>query len=212
MAGSVPKIWRSDGVKRFVKSFELTVEDHMAVRYARTEPLPFGRFAAFVVLCAVFVSLIFAYDSWKGGNRPLAIGIVAGSVVAGLIAAKLLYGFFRELFKGFWRGFLESREAINVPMEVTVDAGGLSVLVRQQTWFCPWDSLASVEEDEGRYYFWTSNMQTHVLPKHLFDEAERAEFDAALREWWGHAPVSPPRKAGVEHLNWAGTAAPSKAE
>ncbi len=202
MAGSVPPIWQSGDGRRFVKSFELSVEDHLAGRYARTEALPFGRFAAFVTLCTAFAGLLLFYGPWKAGDRWLAAGIVAAAIAAGPLLAWLLYGFFRGLFRGFWKGFLGAREAIEVPLEVTADCNGLAVLVRQQTWMCPWDSLLAVEEDGGRYYFWTSKTQAHVLPKRLFEADERTAFDEALKDWLGHAPVSPPRLAGAQHQDW----------
>lgn len=83
-------------------------------------------------------------------------------------------------------------------MEMTVDTNGVSILIRQQTWICPWESLYSVEEDAERYYFWTSKTQAHVLPKRIFDETEVQELDIALRKWWGTEPISPPRLAGVK--------------
>lgn len=198
MSGSgVPLIWRTSANPSFTKQFELSVEDHMAVRYARTEPLPFGRFAAFVTLCTLFAGLIIAFGWWKDGDRWLAAGIVAGAAAAGPALAWPLYGFFRQLFKGFWKGFLETRGAISTPFELTVDGRGLSILVRGQSWFCPWDSLGSVEEDADRFYFWTSTWQAHVLPKREFDQAELGEFGKALEGWLGHPPVSPPRRVGA---------------
>ncbi|WP_284776891.1 YcxB family protein [Agrobacterium sp. lyk4-40-TYG-31] len=195
---TVPSIWRRSTRPSFKKQFELSVEDHMAVRYARTESLPFGRFAGFITLCTLFTGFIFAFDWWKSGNRLTAVAIVIGAIASGPALAWLLYGFFRAQFRGFWKGFLEAREAVNVPMEMTVDTNGVSILIRQQTWICPWESLYSVEEDAERYYFWTSKTQAHVLPKRIFDETEAQELDIALRKWWGTEPISPPRLAGVK--------------
>ncbi|MBB3945116.1 hypothetical protein GGQ73_001049 [Rhizobium skierniewicense] len=191
---TVPSIWRTPIDRYFKKHFELSLEDHLAVRYARKEPLPFGRFAAFLTLCTLFAGLTMAFNWWKSGERWLAVTIVAGAIAAGPALAWLLYGFFRDLFRGFWKGFLGSREAIDIPLEMTIDAGGVLVVIRQQSWFCPWQSLQSVEEDGERYYFWTSKTQTHVLPKRLFDDAEAVEFASALRKWWGQEPIFPPRR------------------
>lgn len=204
MASSmIPSVWRTSSPSSFTKQFELTVEDHIAVRYARSEPLPFGRFAGFVTLCSVFTGLASAYGWWKSGDRWIAAGIVAAAIAAGLLAAKLLYRFVRSQVWGFWYGFLNSREAIDVPFEMTVDASGVHVLIRQQTWFCPWESLDTVEEDAERYYFWTSRTQAHILPKRVFDdENETREFAAALRGWWLEETVSPPRRAGRKFLDW----------
>lgn len=195
---TVPSIWRTATNAAFTKQFEISIEDHMAVRYARSEPLPFGRFAGFVTLCTLFTGFIIAFGWWKSGDRLIAAAIVIGAFAAGPALAWLLYSFFRAQFRGFWQGFLEAREAFNVPLEMTVDYKGVSVLVRQQTWLCPWESLYSVEEDGERYYFWTSKTQAHVLPKRLFENTEAEEFGIALRKWWGQEPVTPPRLAGFK--------------
>jgi hypothetical protein len=196
----VPSIWWTSTGPSFTKHFKLSVEDHIAVRYARKEPLPFGRFAAFLTLCTLFAGLIVAFGWWKSGERWLAVGIVAGAFVVGPALAWLVYGFFRDLFRGFWKGFLGSREAIDIPLDMTINAVGVSIIIRQQSWFCPWESLQSVEEDEERYYFWTSSTQTHVLPKRLLEDAESSEFASALRNWWGKEPISPPRRAGIQRV------------
>lgn len=204
MANSmIPSVWRTSSPSSFTKQFELSVEDHLAVRYARREPLPFGRFAGFVTICSLFVGLIIAHGWWKSGDTWTAVCIAAVSLIAGLLLAKLLYGFIRAQVWGFWIGFLNAREAINIPLEMTIDVKGVHILVRQQTWFCPWESLDTVEEDAERYYFWTSGTQTHILPKRLFqDEIEAENFAAALRTWWRQEPVSPPRRVGTKHLDW----------
>lgn len=195
---TVPSIWRTSKNYAFTKQFEISIEDHLAVRYARSEPLPFGRFAGFLTLCTLFAGFIIAFGWWTSGDRLIAVLIVMGALAAGPALAWLLYGFFRAQFHGFWKGFLEAREAVNVPLEMTVDDKGVSILVRQQTWFCPWESLYSVEEDGERYYFWTSKTQAHVLPKRLFEPTEAEEFATALQTWWGQQPVSPPRLAGFK--------------
>ncbi|MEF2070198.1 YcxB family protein [Consotaella aegiceratis] len=203
MGGSgVPKIWRTSAGPTFTKQFELSLDDHMAVRHGTKGPLPLGPFCALITLCTLGIGLAVAFGPWKKGNWWAVAGIMAGAAAAGPLLSWLLYRFFRGLIKGFWEGFLEVREAVNVPFEMTVDASGVSVLVRQQSWFCPWDSLQDVEEDGERYYFWLSNTTAHVLPKRLFDDDERAEFDSALRDWLGHAPVSPPRRVGSKIMNW----------
>ncbi|NTJ41555.1 YcxB family protein [Agrobacterium larrymoorei] len=198
---TVPSIWQTPTTNVFTKQFEIGLGDHMAVRYARSEPLPFGRFAGFITLCTLSIGLFFAFDTWQREEHVLAAAIVVGAIAAGPALAWLVYGFFRAQFIGFWKGFLETREAIDVPMEMTVDAKGVFILIRQQTWLCPWNSLVSVEEDAERYYFWTSKFQAHILPKRVFENDEAEAFAKALRKWWGEDPVSPPRRLGVRTEN-----------
>ncbi|MBN7807087.1 hypothetical protein JZX86_17175 [Agrobacterium rosae] len=42
---TVPSVWRTSTNVAFTKQFEISIEDHMAVRYARSEPL-FGEIKA----------------------------------------------------------------------------------------------------------------------------------------------------------------------
>lgn len=202
MAGSVPPIWRQKDEQRFAKAFELSVEDHLAGRYGRGEALSFWPVAGFLTLCTAFVGLFLAFGWWQAGDKLWAVAIVAVSIAAGLLLARLAFGSLQSFFTGFWKGFLQKREMIGVPLEMTLDASGISILVRGETWIVPWDSLVTAEEDEERYYFWTSNVQGHVLPKSVFEADEREAFDRALEGWLGQKPVSPPRLAGRKHENW----------
>jgi hypothetical protein len=150
-------------------------------------------------MCTVgfFVGLIYGFDWYRLGEiGPFILSIVIWTGT-GLVAGWASYGFFVAFAKGVWRGYLEKREAVGIPVATTADKQGLTVKVRGQTWTSPWNSLLAVEEDDRLFYFWTSKYQAHVWPKRVFASPdEQAAFRRSLEEWTGGLPVSPPRLAG----------------
>lgn len=205
----IPNIWRQPLQKRYEKNFSLTVEDHLAVRYARNEALPFGRFAGFVTLCAMSIGLFLAHSWWRTSEYLFAALVVSASALAGFLLSWLTYRFFKGFFGGFWKGFLEKREAINVPLSAVVDQNGIEFTVRKQVWFSPWDAIESIEEDEERFYFWVSKFYAHIMPKRVFDHSEAEEFALDVSEWSRRKIISPPQRAGTSVLDWESNSANS---
>ncbi|MCR4269252.1 YcxB family protein [Nitratireductor sp. ZSWI3] len=175
----------------------LDVDDHVVGRYGRTAPLQRLPFLCATSLVGLFIGLIYGFDWYQRGEiGPLVLSIAVSAGI-GLVAGWASYGFFSAFAQGLWRGYLEKREAVGVPVAATADAQGLTVRLRGQTWVSPWDSLLAVEEDDRLFYFWTSKYQAHVWPKRAFDSPEeQAAFRSSLEEWTGSAPASPPLLAG----------------
>lgn len=198
MTGSgVPKVWqRVHDSASYQRTFQTEIEDFFALRYGRETPLPFKYYVAWPMLLFLGAGLIYAYPDYRAADWPRFAGIIGAALVTGFVFAWITRGFAEGFARGFWIGAAEKQGVLNQEVDMTLDASGLVVLVNGQSFHAPWTSLVAVEENDARYFFWIANRFAYVLPKHLFSDEEQADLQAKLTQWYGRAPVNPPRLAG----------------
>lgn len=194
MAGSfVPKIWGSSDETGFTRTFDLTVDDHLAIQYASRQLLPFWPTVAAMALLLLFAASILNYGLWRDGRIGEFVLIVGAVVIFGSLIAALAVKPFRSLLRHLHRRKLAKVGAIGIPIQSTVGPDGVIYTANGQTVSCPWDSLYAIEEEEGTYYFWLSKLSTHPWPARIFSSnQERQDFADGVRKWSGRQIVSPP--------------------
>lgn len=197
MSGSgVPRIWQTKDDVRFAKEFELDVEDHLQTKYARIVPLRRLPFICAVGVIAVFAGLIYAYEWYRSGDTVTFLLVSVAFLAGGLLLGWFSYAFAASVISGFWRGFLEKRGTIGVPISAEADRRGVAMVMKGHRWTADWESFHAIEEDDRLFYFWISNYYAQVWPKRTFSDEEVVEFRTRIEEWTGSAPVFPPRIAG----------------
>lgn len=190
---SVPRIWPASDAPAFRKTFELTLDDHLAVAYSTRQLLPTGIFVGAMSLIALFVALIVNFGLWREGQRVLFALYTAATVAFCAVLAAVLVRPARRLLRATFRRRLVKLGSIGAPIEATVDGHGLAYTVRGQTVSCPWDSLRAIEEEDGTFYFWLSKTVAHVWPARIFASGEeRDRFRQSLQSWSGRPVASPP--------------------
>ncbi len=194
-ASPVPKIWKSEDEPAFGKSFELELDDHIAVDYASGRLLPAGLTVGAVMFVALFVALILYFDRWQAGEGGAFALHVTGFVALFALASALLLKPARRLVRHFYGRHLKKLGAIETPIESTIDKDAVSFIARGQTITCPWESLHALEEDEGTFYFWLSTRSVLPWPARIFaSEQERQAFRDSVEKWAGR-PFGPPALA-----------------
>ena len=197
MTGSgVPRIWGTRTDVLYSKEFELDVDDHLQTKFARITPVRRAYYIVAMGFVGIFCGLVYSYDWYRAGEAGHFLLGVAVGLLLGLAAGWLSYGFAAGAVRGFWRGFLNEREAVGVKVLAEADPRGITMVLRGQTWHSDWHSFHAIEEDDRLFYFWLSRYHAQVWPKRSLTDDEVAAFRDSIAEWTGEPPVSPPRLAG----------------
>lgn len=192
---SVPRVWpvESPAIR---KTFELNVDDHLAIAFATRQLLPTGVFGGGIALIALFVALIINHPLLRDGDIVRFAIHVGATVALCALMARALVDPARWAWREMIRRRLTRMGMVGGPIDSTIDPEGLHYVASGRSVSCPWPTLQAIEEDDDAIYFWMTKRSAHPWPARIFEsEADKETVRARIREWSGRAIISPPMLA-----------------